>query len=1141
MMKQSITTIVFSIVLGLASSSHATAAEIKLARSPHYHNGRIAFHYLGDIWTADESGSDARRITAHTARDIDPRFSPDGKWIAFSSDRSGNMDVYIVPVVGGRPKALTFHTAEDDVLGWSPDSKNVLFSSRRGESFMGKLYVVSVDGGMPRDVGADMGVQGCFSPDGTKIAINRKSQAYWRKYYRGAYQSDVTVMNLASKTFEDLTDFDGMDSWPMWGRDGYIYFVSDRDGGGLTNIWRVAESGGKANAEKVTSLGSGDVRKPSISADGKTIVFEHDNIIWKWDIDKKEAKPIRLDLAAEPHDDLTVYREFRSQVDDFSPAPDGKKIAFSIHGEIFTAATSEGGELVAISSGPPRERYVDYSPDGKTIAFVSDRDGGAREEIYLVPADGSKPPKKLTDVDSLKSSFVWSPDGKRIAFTTSDGDLYTCNLEGETKKLASSNHGPLGTPAWSPDGKWIAFSRPDLARSSDIMLIPSTGGEEHRATFDAARERDPKFSADGLKLYFVRTEGEMNANRGERPESRLYVVPLERLDRDPEEADESTPGRPGGAAGGMFAGTRPGGAQPVREANIDWSGLKRRTRVTARSLSVFSFLPGLDSKTIYAVASEGAGAGSGPGIGGGGRMSSSIYVIEDDGKRFNRIVAGVQREPAQSGGPPTPRGGFGRGFGGISGLALTRDGRTLFYQEGESVYSTSVGGGGGGGRGPAGGGLAARGGARPDTPGAAPTGDSGGAPAAIPGRKRVEFLARVKIDKPAEWLAMFDDAWRTMKYRFYDPKMHGYDWDAIRLKYRPLVEHVGDTHELMNVINEMIGELNASHTGATAAPERRGGGGGESSFAAGSLGFDLVPDESAGRYKVTYIYEEGPADKDWIKVSKGDYLIAIDGAAVKAGDNYWEILAHRLNRKVRLTLNSKPTDEGSWTIRLEPLSPSAFADLSYERWVRERRELVDKASSGRIGYVHIKAMDQPSLRRFEKELREYQHKEALIIDERFNGGGNIEQELLSILVRRPYEVWRPRGTEATSRPFEGFFGPKAVLQNWRSASNAEMFPAGFRALGLGKLVGTPTMGAVIGTGSYSLVDGSTIRTPGVGVYLADTNTTNMENGGVKPDVFVENSPEDNLAGRDRQLESAIELLLKQIPQKSPVAAASAAR
>ncbi len=278
-------------------TSFAFGREAKLVRYPSYHNGRVAFTYLGDIWTADENGQNIQRLTVNKARDAYARFSPDGKWIAFSSDRNGNLDVFIIPAEGGIAKQLTFHSADDTVLGWTPDSRGVLFTSNRGEDFMPLLYVASIDGGRQWRAGPDMGSQASYSPDGKRIAYNPKGQVYWRKYYRGAYQTDVWIEDIAAKKFTQLTDFDGLDSWPMWSSDGNVYFVSDRDGGGLTNIWRVRDDGGKA--ERVTSFKSGDVRFPSISSDGQVIVFEHDFGIWKLDTASRKAAQIHLDINAE--------------------------------------------------------------------------------------------------------------------------------------------------------------------------------------------------------------------------------------------------------------------------------------------------------------------------------------------------------------------------------------------------------------------------------------------------------------------------------------------------------------------------------------------------------------------------------------------------------------------------------------------------------------------------------------------------------------------------------------------------------------------------------------------------------------------------------------------------------------------------
>ncbi|HEX2270764.1 MAG TPA: S41 family peptidase, partial [Pyrinomonadaceae bacterium] len=739
-----------------------------------------------------------------------------------------------------------------------------------------------------------------------------------------------------------------------------------------------------------------------------------------------------------------------------------------------------------------RDRFVQYSPDGKWLAYVSDQSG--REEIWIAPIDGSTPAQKLTDIDALKQGYNWSPDSKEIAFSSSDDKLRKLTVATkQVVELDTSRHGTFGVPVWSPDGKWIAYSKPDASRTSDIFLVAAAGDDKtpHKVTFDSNNEGNPQFGPDGRKLYFQRQE----ATGGNTPNSvQIYSVWLERQEKDPDDAEEraetEAPAREAAAEGGEGAAPparRPPANRPPREIKMDWDGMKRRTRqVTRMPFPVLNYTIAPDSRTIVFVTTEPTAQASLP----------VIYSIQEDGRRLTRITAG---QPPNEGGEGGPGGGGGFG-GGLSGLNISRDGRTLFFRERDSVYSVPL---------------------------SSPAGAAAAATAGPPreaGRRRINFNVRVRVDRPAEWAEMFDDGWRTMKYRFYDPKMHGMDWDAMRAKYRPLVEFVGDRQELLNILNEMIGELNASHTGTAPPPRGQGGGGVSTSH----LGIELEPDSAAGRYRVTHIYEDGPADKDWVRVKTGDYLLAINGKPVKAGDEYWQILNNRLNRKVVVTFNNKPAEDGAWTTRIEAISGGAYSQLRYERWVKERRQKVDELSGGRIGYIHIQAMNQPSLRKFEKEIREFRNKEAMVIDQRWNGGGNIEQELLAILVQRQYQVWQPRGTEAAGRPFAGFFGPKIVLQNWRSASNAEMFPAGFRALGLGKVVGTPTMGAVIGTGSYSLIDGSTVRTPGVGVYLADPKRTNMENYGVQPDMLVENRPEDTLAGRDRQLEAAVDELMKQL-------------
>jgi tricorn protease len=422
----------------------------------------------------------------------------------------------------------------------------------------------------------------------------------------------------------------------------------------------------------------------------------------------------------------------------------------------------------------------------------------------------------------------------------------------------------------------------------------------------------------------------------------------------------------------------------------------------------------------------------------------------------------------------------------MSDLRVTADGKTVFFRQGSRIFSAPL----------------------------------GGRDAA---RKPARFRIAMTVDRRAEWAAMFDDAWRALRHGFYDPAMHGADWAALRERYQPVAQFAGSTEEVINLLNEMIGELNASHSGSSAAPER-----GRPNVQTPYLGFDLAPDEKAGRYRITYVYADGPAGKDWVRASVGDYLIALDGTPVRAGDNYWRLLNERLNPRVQVTLSKDASGGDAWTARLEPATQAQYRQLRYERWVRERRQMTDSLSGGRVAYVHIQGMNPPSLARFQKELRQYRDKAAIIIDQRWNGGGNIEQQLLAVLAVPPYQILVPRGSDESFRPAYGFAGPKAVLQNWRSGSNAEMFPAGFKSLKLGKVLGTPTAGAVIGTGSYRLVDGSTVRMPGSGVYLADGKRTNMENYGVPPDIYVEPTPEDNLAGRDPVIARAVQELLSEV-------------
>jgi tricorn protease len=415
----------------------------------------------------------------------------------------------------------------------------------------------------------------------------------------------------------------------------------------------------------------------------------------------------------------------------------------------------------------------------------------------------------------------------------------------------------------------------------------------------------------------------------------------------------------------------------------------------------------------------------------------------------------------------------------------------------------------------------------PAASGNAATGTEG--TAATAGRRRVNFTLRVEVDERAERKQVFEQAWRVMRDRFYDAKMNGVDWAHARESYEPLLADVGDREELQNIILQMIGELNASHTGIS--------GGGETNRQAIQTrhpGFELAPD-SSGYYKITWIYKDGPADKDYVKLAVGDYVLAVNGQPLKSGDNYWRNFNLAAGRKFEFQVNSKPQADGAWIIKITPVNNMAYGTLQYHKWVDDRRAMVDKLSGGEIGYLHIRQMNAESLAQFERDLADNRFKKALVIDQRFNPGGGIDQELLAILEQKQYQYTRGRDSVIVTRPQRAYFGPIAVMQNERSFSDAEVFPDGIRRLGLGKTVGVNTNGSVIGTGAFRLLDGSSVRTPGTGLW--DVSGQNLENYGVPADVWVDNTPPDFFAGRDAQLEKAVQILKEELannpPQKVP--------
>jgi tricorn protease len=1116
-----------------------TAAPVRLARHPDYHAGKVAFSYLGDIWVAAEDGSNVDRITDNLARETYPRFSPDGRFLAFSSNRNGNNDVFIVAAAGGTPRRLTFHSGNDDVVGWTRDSANVIFRAARGDGAfpnVATLYEIAASGGQEKSLGLDWGYWGSFSPDGKSMAFNRHPATWSRRHYRGSYSADLWIADLATRTYTKLLGDEQYNRfWPMWGTDNAIYFVGDplpndksiAPGSAevrksVNNIYKVPVKGGQP--VQVTRHTSGSLFWPSMSSDGKVIVYEDNFGLWKLDVASGKTSEIKIDINTDEKENELEFETINNEVDSFDLSPSGRRAVVSARGQMLTIATDRGDiTRVMPDKMASRNQFPKWSADGKWLAFLSDRSG--RDEIWVSDPEG-RTPKKITDLDNEKGALLWTPDSKALLYTAADKKLYSYSVgDGKTSVVASSDVGRIGSVSVSPDSKWIAFSRQDRTLRSHIYIVPITGGEERHISDDSLlySETGAVWTADGRYLVFTSAESASNGiatQGGISTTMELWALSLRDQERDPSnrDIDNEAQGLAAEAAARQNTGRGGGaGAAQVPEVRIDLSGIARRARQLTAPGNAFGGLTPAPEGSLVALTVGNAAAGGGRG-GGAADSSAGIYVINAETGQLIRVPPAPESTTAGAG-RGGGRGGGGAGFGGGSNMVFARDGRTLYFRSGTGLFAAPIN------PNAATGGQAA-------TAGRGGRGGRGGAPAAVEPAatnataRQVTYSANIEIDRKALRSQVFNEGWRIMKNRFYDPKMHGADWNAAKASYEPLLQYLVDDEELNTVMMMMIGQLNASHTGVS------GGGRSNNQQAQAQTrhpGFDLVTDGS-GFYKVGHIYKDGPADRDYLKIKEGNFIVGVNDVDLKTSDNYWRHYTLAPGSKFHLLVNDKPVKEGAWTVTITPVAGGAFTDLQYAKWVGDRREMVSKLSNGDIGYLHIRAMDAPSLRQFQLDLAANRTKKALVIDQRFNGGGGIDQELLAILAGRQYQytIGRDAGFQQP-RP-QNFYGPMVVMQNERSASDAEMFPAGFQALGLGKVVGVPTMGAVIGTGSYTLLNGAAIRTPGSGVWTV--RGQNMENFGVPPDVHVDNTPGDFAKGRDAQIEKAVEILKAEIGKRT---------
>jgi tricorn protease len=1036
-------TLLAILVFALLPTLGRSQDPIRLARTPDISpdGKRVAFSYKGDIWTVETIGGTARAVTSHPAHDIAPVFSPDGRSIAFSSNRYGSYDIFVVAAHGGQPKRLTVDSASEMVCGWTPDGKSILYASTRGTSFPQgyELYAVPVEGGMSRRISAAEGKEGVYAPAGDRIAYVRGPGSWYRKGYRGSSNDDIWICNADGSNNRQVTAFNGQDNSPMWSEDGKTLFYVSEMYGATANIVRIPLDKPGTKPQAFTTHKDDSVRRARISRDGQWIVYECGADLWVVST-KDGATPRKLAIEVNADDKVNPeqLKIFTSGATEFSLSADEKFMAFAVHGKLFRMNVGPNAKVVQMTDGPSNDHNAAWAPDGSKIIFISDRNG--HEDLYLLEANDDEHPKfieahrfkvkQLTFTDEAETgvSFAPSKDG-RVAFLRG-GKLWTMKPDGSDQKaIVSDVH--VFDYDWSPDGKWFVYARRDGSFASELYIVPSTGATTENPARNITRyatyNGDVTWSHGGKKIAFL-------SERRDSGRQYIYSLALQK------------PAAPGVTERTSFLGTP--------SVNIDWEDIHLRVEAAAQLPAVTGAISPDGNKVAFRDARD-----------------HELWVASTNGGQLTRLThsRAAPRLIVWS----KPRNAFG--------------GDVIYYLDRAGAIHL----------------VRSSGSSGPSLP----------------------FRIKMHIKTQDLYSEMFDQTWRYLAEHFYDASFHGRDWKAVREKYRPLVAHVAMKEDLYSLLYLMLGELNASHLGV-------GGHGTSPEEETADLGLIFDDNYRGPGLKIAEILKRGPADRRGLNLKAGEYILGLDGKELSEKMSLSGLLNGKVGESVDLLVAAKsdaPAKERRH-VALTAVSRQTIAPLMYDRWVEHNAERVAKLSKGKLGYIHIPSMDEAGLDRFVRSLySDNFDKEAIVLDVRYNGGGFTHEKILNYLGSREHTIFKERNggqglvLRANDRKWHK---PLVLLINNRSYSDAEIFPNAFRTLGLGKLVGQPTGGFVIGTGSVQLIDGSTLRIPRIGVYT--TKGVNMEKEGVVPDVIVEEQPDQLAKGVDVQLDKAVEVLQKDV-------------
>lgn len=1063
--------LVAAIALAALTTPSAASAQVdaRMLRQPTVSATQIVFVYGGDLWVMPKNGGTAERLTTARGEESFPKFSPDGKTIAFTANYDGNDEVYTIPANGGDTKRVTYHPGVDRVAAWYPDGKSLLIASgRTSESNRyNKLFKVSSSGGIPEALPMPYGEFASFSPDGKSVAYMPAAvDARTWKRYRGGWAPDFWTFNLETLESKNITNDNANDGQPMWSGNT-IYFMSDRGSNQRSNIWAYDTRNG--NFHQVTSFNDFDVKYPS--AGPTDIVFQAGSRMYLLDIATEKTREVDVKLVTDRASLRPRVENVGNSLTSADISPTGKRALFGARGDVFTVPAEHGAVRNYTQTSGSAERSPTWSPDGKLIGYWSDKTG--EYEFTVRNADGTGDERTVTKLGpGFRYAPIWSPDSKKIVFVNQAMQIQmvdvTTGRVTNVDKARNWTHGALVgfTASWSKDSRWIAYSR-DLENSQNAIFVydAKNGGTPQQVTSGYYNDQSPSFDPDGKYLYFLSSRSfdpsysDFDNSWAYVNSTRIVAVPLRKdvpsplAPRSDEEVSDSTPGGSGARAGGADANGTTGtaaAADSSKDVRIDFDNFERRVVVLPAAPGNYYGITALSGQLLYTRQTR-TGGTFGP---------TPLMAFDLKDRQEKTIVDNADA------------------------FVASADGKKLLVTQGGGWYIIDP----------------------------------------RPAQKLTTRLATagmsVTVDPVAEWRQIFNDAWRIERDYFYDPGMHGVNWNAMRTQYGKLIDDAVTRWDVSFVLGELIGELNASHTyvqgGQYESGPRR---------AIGLLGADYKVEN--GYFRIKKIYDGGAWDNEvrspllipGVNVAEGDYLIAVNGRPLDITQDVGAAMDGLAGAVVSLTVNSTPSATNARTVLVTPLgSEGRLRNLA---WIESNRKRVEQATNGRVGYVYVPNTGVEGQTELMRQYRAQINKEGMIIDERFNSGGQIPDRFIELLNRPIDSYWRTRDGVPWQTPPIANDGPKVMLMNGWSGSGGDAFPYYFKKNGLGPLIGKRTWGGLIGiSGTPAFVDGGSVTAPTFSIYDTDGKWI-IEGHGVEPDIEVVDDPTQLAKGVDPQLERAI--------------------